>query len=167
LIPDETGEKATNIRWDKQPVAGTRLTHPGVYCLRTNQIDWDGERLWRTCVLLRAFQPIFRSLKSELGLRPVYHHKEDRVDGHLIITVLAYQFVQIIRQRLQEKGINQCWSRLREILRVQRRITATYRRADGGALHIRKATRPKAELLAIYQALGVDPLPGGVEKTYI
>lgn len=166
LIPDEQGDKASAIRWDKQPVAGTRLTHPGVSCLRTNQTEWDSERLWRTYVLLTDLEAVFRSLKSELGMRPVYHHKEERVGGHLFITVLAYQFVQIIRKQLQEKGIHHRWSRLREILRVQRRITATFRRRDGGALHIRKATRPEAELLAIYQALGVDPLPGGVEKTY-
>jgi len=47
---------------------------------------------------------VFRSLKSELGLRPVFHHQENRVDGHLFITVLAYQFVQIIRRQINGTG---------------------------------------------------------------
>ncbi len=166
LLPDVSGQQAAELRWTKQPQAGTRLTHPGVYCLRSNQTDWDSERLWRTYIMLTDLEAVFRSFKSELGLRPVYHHKEIRVDGHLFITVLAYQFVQIIRKHLQEHGIQGRWSSLREILSVQQRVTASFQRANGGALHIRKATRPEPELAAIYQALNLDPLPGGVQKTY-
>ena len=44
---------------------------------------------------------MFRGLKSDLGLRPVFHHTEDRTAGHLFITVLAYQLVQTIRRRLE------------------------------------------------------------------
>lgn len=44
--------------------------------------------------MLTDMESVFRSLKSELGMRPVYHHKEDRSDGHPFITVLAYQAVQ-------------------------------------------------------------------------
>lgn len=165
LIPDESGEKARALRWEKRPQAGTMLTHPGVYCLRTNQTDWDSARLWRTYTLLTDLEAVFRSLKSELGLRPVFHHKEGRVDGHLFITVLAYQFVQIIRRRLQEKGIADSWNSLRNTARVQRRVSVTFRRADGRLLHVRKATQPEAELRTIYDALGLNPTPGNLEKT--
>jgi len=167
LLPDESGEKAVGLRWTKQPRPGTRLTHPGVYCLRSNETGWDSEQLWRTYIMLTDLEAVFRSFKSELGLRPVYHHKEIRVDGHLFITVLAYQFVQIIRRQLQEHGIQGRWNSLRDILSVQRRVTASFQRAEGGALHIRKATRPEPELTAIYQALNLDPLPGGVQKTTV
>jgi len=133
LLPDASGKKAVGLRWTQQPQAGTRLTHPGVYCLRSNQTDWDSERLWRTYIMLTDLEAVFRSFKpvlsvvegSELGLRPVYHHKEIRVDGHLFITVLAYQFVQIIRRQLQEHDIQGRWSSLRQILSVQQRKRAT------------------------------------------
>ncbi len=82
------------------------LTHPGVYCLRTNELTWDAERLWRTYFMLTDLEAVFRSVKSELGLRPVFHRTEGRVDAHLFITVLAYQFVQLIRRRLRAQGIN-------------------------------------------------------------
>jgi hypothetical protein len=167
LLPDESGEQAARLRWTKQPRPGSRLTHPGVYCLRSNETGWDSEQLWRTYIMLTDLEAVFRSFKSELGLRPVYHQKEIRVDGHLFITVLAYQFVQIIRRQLQEHGIQGRWSSLRDILSVQRRVTASFQRAEGGALHIRKATRPEPELAAIYQALNLDPLPGGVQKTIV
>ena len=148
-------------------VVTTRSTP--VYCLRSNETRWDSEQLWRTYIMLTDLEAVFRSFTSELGLRPVYHHKEIRVDGHLFITVLAYQFVPIIRRQLQEYGIQGRWSSLRDILSgdilsVQRRVTVSFQRAEGGVLHIRKATRPEPELAAIYQALNLDPLPGGVQR---
>ncbi|MFT6242005.1 MAG: transposase, partial [Akkermansiaceae bacterium] len=57
------------------------------YKLRTTLTDWDDETLWRTYTMLTDLESVFRSLKSELGMRPVYHQKEDRCDGHLFITV--------------------------------------------------------------------------------
>lgn len=167
LIPDESGEKAVALRWERHPQAGTMLTHPGVYCLRTNQTDWDSERLWRTYTLLTDLEAVFRSLKSELGLRPVFHHKEGRVDGHLFITVLAYQFVQIVRRRLHEQGIADSWASLRNTARIQRRVTASFLRADGRRLHVRKSTRPEPELRVIYDALGLSSTPGHLEKTIV
>ena len=167
LLPDASGGKAAGLRWTKQPRPGTRLTQPGVYCLRSNETRWDSEQLWRAYIMLTDLEAVFRSFKFELGLRPVYHHKEIRVDGHLFITVLAYQFVPIIRRQLQEYGIQGRWSSLRDILSVQRRVTVSFQRAEGGVLPIRKATRPEPELAAIYQALNLDPLPGGVQKTTV
>jgi transposase len=123
LLPDDSGEKAVGLRWTQRPRSGTRLSHPGVYCLRSNETGWDSEKLWRTYIMLTDLEAVFRSFKSELGLRPVYHSKEIRVDGHLFITVLAYQSVQIIRRQLQEHGIQGRWSSLRDILSVQRRVS--------------------------------------------
>jgi hypothetical protein len=164
---DATGKTAQAIRWERQPVAGTMLTHPGVYCLRTNELTWDAEQLWRTYTMLTDLEAVFRSLKSELGLRPVYHRTEARVDGHLFISVLAYQFVQLIRRRLRAQGISERWSTLRDILAGQCRVTATFRRADGRTLHVRKATRAEPAQLAIIQALGSDPSPGGIQKMIV
>ena len=123
--------------------------------------------MWRTFTMLTDLEAVFRSLKSELGLRPVYHHKEHRVDGHLFISVLAYQFVQILRRRLKEHGINERWNTLREILGSQCRVTATFRRADGRTLHVRKPTRAETPALAIYRALDLNPVPGGIVKTIV
>lgn len=73
LAPDAAGEKVVGLSWQKTPAEGSRITHPGVYCLRTNQMDWDEARLWRTYTMLTDLEAVFRSLKSELGLRPVFH----------------------------------------------------------------------------------------------
>ena len=152
LVPDAEGKKATALHFSPQPIDGSRLTHPGVYCLRSNETGWNAE---------------FRSLKSELGLRPVFHHKEQRVDGHLFITVLAYQCVQLIRRRLREHGMEARWSTLRDTLASQCRVTATFQRADGRTLHVRKATRAEPDARAIYQALNLNPAPGGIVKLIV
>ena len=167
ITPDPSGTRAQAIHWERQPLDGTLLTHPGVYCLRTNEMTWEAEQLWRTYMMLTDLEAVFRSFKSELGLRPVFHHKEERADGHLFITVLAYQFVQLIRRRLRAQGISDSWSTLRATLAGQCRVTATFRRPDGRTLHVRKATQAEAGQLQIYQALGLDPSPGGVKKMLV
>jgi hypothetical protein len=167
IIPDASGEQAQAIRWQRQPIDGSMTTHPGVYCLRSNELTWDAEQLWRTYMMLTDLEAVFRCFKSELGLRPIFHHKEERSEGHLFITVLAYQFVQLIRRHLYAQGINDSWAMLRETLAGQVRVTATFRRPDGRALHVRKATEAETGQTAIYQALGVDPSPGGVSKLLV
>ena len=155
------------MRFTRTPVDGSMMTHPGVYCLRSNQTDWDEETLWRTFVTLTDIEAVFRSLKSELGLRPIFHHKPLRAEGHLFITVLACQLVQVIRRRLRQGGEHASWNTLRGILEGHQRITATFRRADGRTLHVRKATRAEPPQRAIYDGLGPDPEPGGIRKTIV
>lgn len=162
--PDESGKKVSSITWFKTPKPGSMLTDPGVYCLRTNELKWDAEKLWRTYIMLTDLEAVFRSLKSELGLRPVYHSKEERTDGHLFISVLAYQFVQFLRVHLKAQGIHDSWSSLRETLTIQRRTTTSFRQRDAHTLHVRKTSAPEPDLQKIYSALGLDPKPGGIKK---
>jgi len=164
LTTDDTGEWVTALTWEKSLVPGTMATHPGVYCLRSSETTWDEERLWRTYTMLNDLESVFRSLKSELGLRPVFHSKENRCDGHLFITVLAYQCVQTIRAKLKTAGITDSWAQLRNILSVQQRVTASLRRKDGRTVHVRKSTQAEPALMAIYKALAITPAPGGTKK---
>ena len=167
VTPDETGNNAASITWTKTPVEGSMLTHPGVYCLRSNETTWDAATLWHTYTMLTDLEAVFRGLKSELGLRPVFHHTEDRTEGHLFITVLAYQLVQAIRRKLEAAGQTMSWTRLREILSVQRRVTATFQQRDGHTLHVRKATAAEPALRRIYDVLEIDASPGGIRKLTI
>ena len=164
---DETTELVTQLTWEYKPQENSKQTHPGVYKLRTTLTDWDDESLWRTYTMLTDLESVFRSLKSELGMRPVYHHSEERCDGHLFITVLAYQAVQVIRRKLKEHGINESWGSLREKLGRQCRITATFKQRDGKTLHVRQATQPEEDLKNIYAKLGISSDPGGIQKMTI
>ena len=53
----------------------------GCYMLRTNLADWSDQDLWRTYMQLTQAESAFRTCKSELSLRPIWHHSEDRVAG--------------------------------------------------------------------------------------
>jgi len=161
---DKKSGKATDLTWRLDMKPESKLSHPGVYCLRTNEMEWDETILWRTYTMLTDLEAVFRCLKSELGLRPNYHTKENRGDGHLFITVLAYQVVQIIRRKLRSNGIHESWTSLRRIFEGQQRITAVFRQKKGRTLNVRKATVAELKLSELYDILGIHKSPGGVRK---
>jgi len=161
---DESGETVTALHWERKARDDMPL---GVYCLRTTLSAWDDKRLWHTYVMLTDLEAVFRSLKSELGLRPVFHQKTDRVSAHLFVTVLAYHLVHTLRVKLKSQGIDLSWERLRALLASQVRVTTTLRLRDGRQAYLRKATQPEPETRAIYQALGLPNLPGRTEKTFV
>jgi len=164
---DESSGNATNITWKKQPLENTTDSYPGVYCLRTSQTDWDESFLWNTYTMLTDLESVFRSLKSELGLRPIHHQITDRVAGHLFITVLAYHLVHTIRFRLKQVKIHISWSSIRKILVTQCRVTVSMLCRAGSTVHVRKSTRPEQRQQEIYTALGIESLPGQTIKTTI
>ena len=81
------------------------------------------ERVAQTYWPLTDIERTFRTLKSELGLRPIYHSKDVQIETHLLISVLAYHAVQLIRTKLKEKGIHDSWSTLQFELNQWQRIT--------------------------------------------
>ena len=164
---DDLGAKATAVTWKRRPVPDPERTRPGVYALRSNLTDWDDDTLGRTYTMLTDLEAGFRSMTSELGLRPIFHPKEFRADGHGFISVIAYQLVQMIRRKLQANGDHRSWSSLRADLEGQQRVTATFRQANGQTLHVRKATRAEPEQRSIYGALGIPHTPGGTRRLTI
>lgn len=165
VTQDPATGQAKTIQW--QRITPVDETLPGVYCLRTNQDRWDEATLWRTYTMLTDLEAVFRCLKSELGLRPVYHHTTERVSGHLFISVLAYHLVHLIRFQLKACGIHLSWEGIRRELEGQDRVTVELKRVDGRTVHVRKATRPEPRQHAIYDALGVSDRPGRTEITVV
>ncbi len=164
---DDKSGLATMITWEHTPKIDTTDTLPGVYCLRTSHADWNEDKLWHTYTMLTELEAVFRSLKTELGLRPVYHQKTDRVTGHLFITVLAYHLVHSIRYQLKESDMNSCWGNIRKQLEGQNRVTITMKQKDGNIVHVRKSTKPELRQQKIYTALGLSSHPGKTIKTEI
>ena len=167
LTKDDTATQVRAITWTKRIKPASAAMHPGVYCLRTTLVEWDNATLWRTYTMLTNLESVFRSLKTDLGLRPVFHQIDRRVEGHLFISVLAYHFVHAMRLQLKAKGIDDSWQTLRETLGTQRRVTATLQRRDGRAVHVRKATRPEPHHQTINEILGISPNPGGTHRVLV
>jgi hypothetical protein len=167
VTQDDTGTQVRAITWTKRVKPGSAAMHPGVYCLRTTLVELDNATLWRTYTMLTNLESVFRSLKTDLGLRPVFHQIDRRVEGHLFISVLAYHFVHTLRLQLKDKGIDDSWETLRETLATQQRVTATLQRRDGCTVHVRKATRPEPHHQKINEILSHSPNPGGIHRVLV
>jgi transposase len=167
VTKDDKSGNAAKITWQRKPAPDTTDTYPGVYCLRTSQTGWDESTLWKTYTMLTDLEAVFRSLKSELGLRPIHHQIAKRVSGHLFITVLAYHLVHTIRFRLKQMDNHSSWSSLRKILSTQSRVTVSMQCKNDSTVHVRKSTRPEPNQQKIYSALGVKSHPGQAIKTTI
>ncbi len=167
VIADDEKNNAIRIEWKREPKSEQKDQHCGVYCLRTNIPDWSEEHLWTTYIMLTEIEATFRSLKTDLGLRPVYHHKEDRVTGHLFITLLAYHLVHTLRYQLKQQGIQLSWESIRNIMSTQQRLTITLPTDDNKTIHLRTTTQAEARQKRIYAALSIKPDPIGKRKTII
>jgi len=163
---DEDRLHAISITWkfDKK-----RLDHrfQGTYLLRAYGLDWDADRLWKTYIMLTDVEEGFRCLKTDLGLRPVFHKIDRRVGGHLFITVLAYHIMQTILYQLRLAGLNIRWITVRRIMSSQVRVTSTMRLQDGRQVHIRSTANAEPEQKEIYQILKLPNRPGHTIKTFV
>lgn len=159
----EDTNRVTAITWERKEES----SQSGFYCLRSNQLDFKEQKLFDIFNMLTDIEEAFRSMKSELGLRPVYHQKEDRVDGHLFITVLTYHVLHTIRLKLRKHGITFSWDTIRKGLSTHVRISTTVKRDDGKTIHIRKSSRPEPFHLRIYNALKIPHRAGKTIKTIL
>lgn len=162
---DDAFKDALSITWI-QKIDVENNERLGMYCLRTNRVDLDAETFWNIYTMLTDLESAFRSLKSELGMRPVYHQKEERVDGHIFISILAYHLLHTIRYQLKQNDIHESWQTLRQVLQTHCRITSTLQLKNGQAVRIRKTSSPDVNQSLIYKALGIASHPGRTEKKY-
>ena len=93
-------------RQDKADMADAAT---GSSVLRTSHTDWEAGKILRTYWRLTDFENTFRQLKSELGLRSIWHGIDARISAHLLITVPANHAVHLIRTKLRNAGINLRW----------------------------------------------------------
>jgi hypothetical protein len=74
--------------------------YDGHYLLRSNLRDKEPEWLWKLYTLLVEIEAVFKSFKNDLGLRPIYHSVQPRVEAHIFVCFLAYCLYVTLRQRL-------------------------------------------------------------------
>ncbi len=133
--------------------------YSGSYCLRTSHLDLSNEKIWSLYMLLNTVESAFRTLKSDLNFRPVYHQKELRAEAHLFIAVLAYHIVNAIRHRLSESEITLSWSSLRRMMRNHQLILTSMQSKDGKTITILDTSVPEESHKQIYKALNLSPSP--------
>jgi transposase len=77
----------------------------GCYLLRTNVTDWDAQELWRAYIQLTEAEAAFRIQKGDLGIRPIWHQKEERVKAHILVCFLAYVLWKMLGLMCQRAGL--------------------------------------------------------------
>ena len=127
----------------------------GSYLLKTDREDLSAEDAWRIYTLLTRAEAAFRTLKSPLAERPIFHHKECRVEAHIFLCVLAYHLLMAIEKTLLDQGVHTSWATVREQLKTHQVSTIVLPTNSSMELRIRKATTPEPVHRELYQKLGV------------
>lgn len=100
-LPNETVTRQTfSFQVDKEKLRMAQQ-RDGHYLLRSNLTAEDPAVLWTRYVQLTQIEAVFRSLKTDLGIRPIYHRLESRVDAHILVAFLAYCLQVTLKNRLQ------------------------------------------------------------------
>jgi len=159
LAPAEDPLKVAVVSWQKTEKHQTRGVLQGCYVIQTTHLDFDAERIWSLYVILTRVESAFRSLKSDLGLRPVRHHGGDRTRAHLFVSVLAYHVLACIERSLMLKGDSRRWATIREELSTHQRSTVSLRGGADTIHQIRVSGTPEDAHEEIYRLLDIrDPL---------
>ena len=91
ITEDEIAPAGVKLKWSARPEWDDWATlTEGTYILRSNIHDWSDEELWKTYVQLSEAEAAFRIQKSDLCIRPIWHHKQERIKAHILICFLAY-----------------------------------------------------------------------------
>ena len=151
--------KASAVTWKPNAAFNARDTCAGLYVLRTSHTEWDLEKMVRTYWRLTELEETFRSLKSELGLRPIRHRLTRRIEGHLFIAVLALYGVSVIRTRLAAHGIHDSWTSVRNKLGRWQWATTAFKSINGTRIEVRVDVRPDPVAATIAKAADVPYAP--------
>jgi len=157
-VENEKG-RVTRIEWSIDEERKLEARFSGTYYIRSSRTDLDEKELWSLYMMLGQVEESFRCLKSELGLRPVYHRKDHRQEGHLFVSVLAYHLIATIQRSLRSKGLSYRWSTLRTRLSTHMRATASVTNEKGERIHLRQTGDPEPFHMEIYHALGLPAKP--------
>lgn len=139
----------------------------GVYFIRTNLNPTDEQTLWTVYNTIREIESVFRCLKTDLDLRPIYHKNDDATMAHLHLGLLAYWLVNTVRYQLKAKKINHGWQEILRITNTQKIITTTGQNTFGELIQIRRCSEPNKGVKEIYQALGYRNYPFVKRKSVV
>jgi transposase len=138
-------------QWDRQAL---RLAahRDGAYLLRTNLTEHSSETLWRMYVQLTEVEAVFRALKSELAIRPIWHWVGRRVEAHVMVAFLGYGLWVCLKQKLRGVGPGLTpWQLLDQFKRILQ-VEVWFKLKAGGAICLPRITQPEtAQALLLHQ----------------
>jgi transposase len=128
----------------------------GCYLLRTNVSEWSEAELWQTYIQLTDAEAAFRVHKSELAIRPVWHHREDRAQAHIFVCFLAYVLWKTLEQWTRRAGLGKCPRTVLDELAQIQSVDVVLPKTEGGELRVRCVVKPERAQAVLIQHLGLD-----------
>ena len=157
FVPDPTQPAGVRLAWSARPEWDDWARwSEGCYVLRTNVTDWSPDDLWRTYIQLTDAEAAFRIQKSELGIRPVWHQRADRVQAHILVCFLAYVLWKTLEQWQRRAGLGHSPRTIFDELRRIQSTDVVLPTDDGRELRLRCVVRPDAAQAALLDRLGLD-----------
>lgn len=160
-LPQPRGKQYLEITWQASGKFGdwSQLAD-GCYLLRSNLTGVDAATLWKRYIQLTEAEWAFRITKDELGLRPIWHHKEERVKAHILVCFLAYAMWKTLAGWMKNSGLGDAPRTLLEELAKLKSgdVTLTARSPNDGRqrrLALRCVTEPDAAQAALLDRLGL------------
>lgn len=138
----------------------------GKYFLRTNQQGKDGKTLWNEYMLQCNVEQSFRELKSDLGIRPVYHHKQDRVEAHIFVAFMSYCLQVTLRHKLR---VSACGLTSQAALETMSRIQildVSFETKDNRILLMQRYTEPEQDQQLLLHHLKMELPPQKPPRIY-
>jgi transposase len=158
LLYDEKDKEVADIILSKKESREERLTLTGCYVIETSYQELKAEEIWEIYNTLTQVEYSFRCLKTDLGMRPVYHHLSERTQGHLFISVLAYHLLISIENQLRDAGDTRKWESIKNVLSTHCRNTIIMNNDKNQIHHIRVSGQKEVAHEDIYRKLNVkDP----------
>jgi transposase len=157
--PAETGKTRLLIHVSRHDERGewADLTD-GCYLLRTNLPETNAGKLWEIYIGLTQVEFSFRVTKSDLAIRPIYHHHEDRAQAHVLICFLALTMWRALEQWMKACGLGNCPRKVIEELSEVRSMDVVLPTKAGHDLRLRVISRPEPRLAQLLDLLDL-PLP--------
>src|SRR3979490_812444 len=131
----------------------------GHYLLRSNLTGEDPAVLWTRYVQLTQIESVFRSLKSELGIRPIYHQLEHRADAHVLIAFLAYCLQITLKNRLMIHAPGLTPAAVFEKLATIQMVEVWIPMLDGRWLILPRHTQPEPDVQALLEQIRITLPP--------
>lgn len=131
------------------------LVH-GAYILRTNHPSEDPAELWRWYIQLTQAESAFRTAKSDLSMRPVFHRKEDRVDAHILVCFLALALWRTLEQWMNSKGLGTCARQFLLEMDKVHSMDVVLPLDTGAELRLRAVSKPEKPLAQLLQKLELN-----------
>lgn len=162
-IEDSEKGIVTDIIWKR---IKERERPKGEYFLRYTKNAIAEDKIWEAYNLTRDVEAVFRCLKTDLDIRPIYHQKDQFIEAHIWLGILSYQVVNYIRIGLKQANINDSWSTIVEKMRSMQSSLVTVNNDKDEKLYIKLCTRPNKEQKDIFDALNFKHRPY-VRKTKV